>query len=124
MQNLTPLDKHEAWAAQSSSILQETSRSGMLAVVVAAKAVVDSIAEVATVDISVVVEAASAMAVLSVATAVAVEMISSVVSAEVVGRHGPALTPATMNVKAPTKTLEESIAIDLNECGMEMGVQE
>jgi hypothetical protein len=117
MQNLTPLDKHEAWAAQSSSILQETSRSEMLAVV-------DSIAEVATVDISVVVEAASAMAVLSVATAVAVEMISSVVSAEVVGRHGPALTPATMNVKAPTKTLEESIAIDLNECGMEMGVQE
>lgn len=110
-----------------------------MVVVVAAKVVVDSIAEVATVvtvsvsiksevsevttvELSTVVEATS-VAVLSITTVVAaevaVEVMSSVVPAEVVGRHGPALTPATMNAKAPTKTLEESIAIDLNECGIE-----
>jgi hypothetical protein len=112
---------------QSSAVRQPSSGSGTLVVVVVAKAVVDSIAEVATVvtvsvsiksevstvELSIVVEATSEVAVLSIMTvvAVAVEVMSSVVSAEIVGRHGPALTPATINAKAPTKTLEESIAI-------------
>lgn len=130
--------KHETSIVQSSSVLQEVPRSGTLVVVVAAKVVVDSIAEVATVvtvsvsiksevsevstvELSIVVEATSEVAVLSITTVVAVaaEVMSSVVPAEVVGRHGPALTPATMNAKAPTRILEESIAIDLNECGIE-----